>query len=570
MNDNLIAASRTLLIIEDSLEDRELYQRYLTSDSDYRYTFLEAALVADGLAIWRAQRPDCVLLDSQLPDGNGLNSLQTMMVEGGVGNCAIVMLTGTGDTQTVAQAMKAGAHDYLDKNRITAESLRHAVNTAVEKARLQRQLDEQREWFRVTLASIGDGVLATDTTGNVTFINEVAQHLTGWTQAEAQGQPITEVFQIINEETRATVESPVIRTLREGRIVGLANHTILIARDGREVPIDDSAAPIRDEKGMVKGAVLIFRDIAERKVAEAAMARLAAIITHSDDAIISKNLDGIIMSWNKGAERLFGYTAGEMIGRSVTLLIPDDHQDEEPRILARLRRGETIQHYETIRRRKDGSLCEVSLTVSPIKDATGRIIGASKVSRDITARKRMEEQLRTSEEQFRATFEQAAVGIAHVALDGRWLLVNQRLCEIVGYTREELLASTFQDITHPDDLAADLTLMQQVLAGKLSRYEIEKRYLRKDGSIVWGNLTVALVRKPTGTPNYFISVVENINRRKQMEEALRESNEELSQFNRLAVDRELRMIELKQEVNELCTQLGQPQRYDLAFDKEPA
>src|SRR5215218_5625179 len=126
--------------------------------------------------------------------------------------------------------------------------------------------------------------------------------------------------------------------------------------------------------------------------AELARARLAAIVESADDAIISKTLEGVITSWNRGAERIFGYTAEEIIGRPVTVLFPEDHFDEEPAILARIRAGERVEHYETVRKRKDGSLVEISLTVSPIRGADGRVIGASKVARDITDRKRAEEE----------------------------------------------------------------------------------------------------------------------------------------------------------------------------------
>jgi PAS domain S-box-containing protein len=146
--------------------------------------------------------------------------------------------------------------------------------------------------------------------------------------------------------------------------------------------------PTRDDAGRIYGLLLVLLDAAEPRRDESASRRLAAIVESSDDAILSKDLNGIIASWNRGAERLFGYTADEVIGRSVTLLIPDDHPDEEPNILARIRRGETIDHYETVRRRKDGSLVDISLTVSPVIDDDGVIVGASKIARDITYQQR--------------------------------------------------------------------------------------------------------------------------------------------------------------------------------------
>ena len=150
--------------------------------------------------------------------------------------------------------------------------------------------------------------------------------------------------------------------------------------------------PLFDNSGTLIGAVNMLVDISDRKRADLDAQRLASIVESSDDAIISKGLDGIITSWNRGAERLFGYTAEEVIGKPVTILIPEDRMNEEPEILDRIRRGERIDHYDTVRRRKDGSLIDISLTVSPLKDADGRIIGASKIARDITERKRAQEQ----------------------------------------------------------------------------------------------------------------------------------------------------------------------------------
>ena len=248
---------------------------------------------------------------------------------------------------------------------------------------------------------------------------------------------------------------------------------------------------------------------AERSRAEA-MSVLAAIVSSSDDAIVSKNLDGVITSWNKSAERIFGYTAEEVVGKHITLIIPPDHRDEEAGILARLRKGERIDHFQTVRMRKDGTTLDVSLSISPVRDATGKVIGASKVARDITAQKRAQQAARESEERFRLTFENAAVGIAHVGQDGRWLRVNNKLCEIVGYSRQELLQKRYQDITHPEDLDRDIDSKARVASGVDETYSTEKRYVRKDGSIAWVYLTVSALRDARGKLVHFISVLQDI------------------------------------------------------------
>ena len=269
-----------------------------------------------------------------------------------------------------------------------------------------RESQETRAFLETTLASIGDAVITTDTAGRILFANAVAQSVLGWPAAEMSGKPLDEVFRIINEYSRAPVESPVAKVLREGTVVGLANHTLLIARDGTEIPIDDSGAPIRDVAGTVYGTVLVFRDVTARRRAEETSRLLASIVESSDDAIISKDLHGVITSWNKGAERLFGYTAAEAIGQPMTLIAAPDRLDEMPPILARIARGEGVDHYETVRRTKGGQLVQVSLTISPIHDGIGRIVGASKIARDITERKRAEAALQAKSDELRAVSQQ--------------------------------------------------------------------------------------------------------------------------------------------------------------------
>jgi len=274
-----------------------------------------------------------------------------------------------------------------EDQQLRSDAMQNAKSILFARDRAEEELRKQSEWLQVTLSSIGDGVISTDTEGLITFMNGVAERLTGWPLADALGQPLTEVFHIVNERTRQLVENPALRALKEGAIVGLANHTILISRDGTQRPIDDSAAPIRDLAGATIGAVLVFRDVTEHKRAERTQAQLAAIVESSEDAIISKSLDGIVRSWNVGAERLFGYMAEEAIGQPITFIIPPDRQDEEDLIIGRILQGERVEPFETMRRRKDGRLLDISISVSPIRDSEGHVIGASKIARDITSQK---------------------------------------------------------------------------------------------------------------------------------------------------------------------------------------
>src|SRR5581483_1456228 len=274
----------------------------------------------------------------------------------------------------------------------------------------------------------------------------VAESLTGWPQQKAVGQPLDAVFRIVNEHTRKPVENPVVRVLAEGKVVGLANHTVLIARDGTERPIDDSAAPIRDAGGVLRGVVLIFRDITERRKAEVVRSRLAVIVESSEDAIYSKDVDGTITSWNRGAERLYGYAAEEVIGRPVAIIVPPDQPDELPGIMDRLRKGERVERYETVRVRKDGRRVEVSLSVSPMWDGSDRMLGASVIAQDITARKRAEEERREAVARLDALIAHAPIGIALFDPDLRFITLNDRAATVDGIPKDAHLGRTVSEL----------------------------------------------------------------------------------------------------------------------------
>ncbi|MCO5129945.1 MAG: PAS domain S-box protein [Xanthobacteraceae bacterium] len=195
-------------------------------------------------------------------------------------------------------------------------------------------------------------------------------------------------------ENWSGIEPLLRQVLATGETVSAKDRPFTVKRHGHPETgyFDMSCSPVHDASGGIDGVLCILEETTQRLAAEQ---HLAAIVESSDDAIVSKNLDGIISSWNVGAERLFGYTADEVVGKSITILIPEDRQDEEPDILARLRKGERVEHFETIRKRKDGSLIDISLTISPVRNDRGDIIGASKIARDITGRRAAETLQRT-------------------------------------------------------------------------------------------------------------------------------------------------------------------------------
>ncbi len=256
----------------------------------------------------------------------------------------------------------------------------------------EHRVTEFRDLLQTALYSIGDAVIVTDAKGIITFLNPAARTISGW-DGEAIGQPLHVVFAITHQFTGATVEDPAAVVLREGNVGALAKDTVLTSKDGRVIPVGDSSAPIRDKAGNMIGVVLVFRDLTAPQKAEEVHLHMASIVESSEDAIIGERPDGTITSWNEAAARIFGYSAEEVIGSNITALTPEGCGDDGFEIVQRIQRGEHVRHYETVRRRKDGAEIAVDLSISPIRDTAGHIVGASKIARDITDRKRAQEQM---------------------------------------------------------------------------------------------------------------------------------------------------------------------------------
>ncbi|MBL7210455.1 MAG: PAS domain S-box protein [Candidatus Omnitrophica bacterium] len=336
-------------------------------------------------------------------------------------------------------------------------------------------LRESRAWLSVTLASIGDGVITTDNQGRITFMNQIAQNLTGWNEEEAIKLPLEKVFSILNEDSGKVIENPVARVLREKKIILLGNHTILITKNGNRLPIDDSAAPIKDKEGNIIGVVLIFRDVTSRRKNEEEMRRLASIVESSDDAIIGKVLDGTLVSWNRGAERLYGYSAKEAIGKNIKFLLPADRKDEFNDIIERIKKGERIERFETVRVKKDGGQIDVSLTISPIYNSIGKVIGASAIARDISAAKSLsrlkDEFISTVSHELRTPLSITKEGIS-IILDRIAGEINKKQQDILGTARDNI-----DRLARVIDSLLDISRIE---AGKL---ELQRKMININGLI---------------------------------------------------------------------------------------
>jgi PAS domain S-box-containing protein len=391
-----------------------------------------------------------------------------------------------------------------------------------------------REYAENIIATMRDPLVVLDSDLRVESVNRAFYRTFDATPPETVGRFIYELgnHQFDIPELRALLEEilPHSQTVDdyivESNFEHLGRRSLLL-----------NARRMHSRAGSQGRIVVAIEDMTARKQAEEAQARLAAIVASSDDAIISKDLTGVITSWNSGAERLFGYSAHEAVGQPITLLIPPDRFEEENGILERIRRGDGVDHFETVRRRKDGTQVDVSVAVSPIRDREGTVVGASKIARDITERKTVEAAVRDSEERYRTLFDLGPVAVYSCDAAGVIQTFNRRAAELWG--REPALGDTTQrfcgsfSMFRPDGrlMPHEQCPMAEVVAGTLSEVrDAEVVIERPDGTRVTVIVNIRPLKNQDGQITGAINCFFDITERKQIEETLRDSDRRKNEF----------------------------------------
>jgi PAS domain S-box-containing protein len=416
-------------------------------------------------------------------------------------------------------------------------------------------LSKDQEFLQCLLSNLFEAVVACDAEGKLVVMNKAAQRLHGLGAEPVPADLWAGYYSLYHADGHTLMvmeEVPLYRALH-GEVV--QNVEVVIAPgEGLDTPTESprytlltNSVPILDADGQKLGAVVVMRDITERKRAEAArneMQLFAERLLLALDAAEMGSWDWDVNSpsgrvyWTPYHEVIFGYEPGQP-ERCYADWERRVHPEDLDWVTKTVNKAKDNHEDYAIQYRiiwPDGSLHWVDARGRFHYDAQGKPVRMFGLVSDVTKQKQMREDVRESEERFRATFEQAAIGMAHVGNDGSWLRVNQKLCSIIGYTHEELSGMTWQQITHPEDLETDLQHVQQLLAGTIQTYSMEKRYIHKDGSITWANITVSLVKESlqtgiSGTPKYFIVAIEQIDERKQIELDLHKRAQELLDLN---------------------------------------
>jgi PAS domain S-box-containing protein len=408
--------------------------------------------------------------------------------------------------------------------------------------------------LETVIENISEAVVVSDLNGKLLHFNHAAMGMLGYASMDEGRRNFSELadtFELSGMDGAAwpVDQWPLARILRgeklhdfEARMRRIGDAWKRVYSFGGTIAHDAAGKPLM--------AVVTFSDITERQGAETAALQLAAIVESSADAVIGKDLNSIVTSWNATAERMFGYSADEMVGRSITLIIPPGHQNEEEQILSKVRRGERVEHFETERLKKDGGLVAISVTVSPIKDSHGRVIGASKVARDITGRKRVENDLRDSEERFRLLVD----GVHEYAIilldtEGRVVSWNAGAERAKGYKAAEIIGRSFSVFYPPEDIVAGKPAMELKMAAEQGRWEDEGWRVRADGTRFWASVLITALKDDTGNLRGFSKLTRDITERKQAEEVIRQLNTDLEQR---VIERTAQLQTANKELEAFC------------------
>ncbi len=397
----------------------------------------------------------------------------------------VTRMSGTGQDVTDARAAEETAR------RLAAEQAGRA------------EAEAGRGRLEAVLEGIGEAFIAFDSRLRYTYVNRRSEEMLGRPRAELLGRSVDEVFPEVVSPSWAVLH----RVARERRPEQVEFLSPMLGRW-----ISMRVSPWNG------GVSVFYEDVTDRRRALEERSRLAAIVESSEDAIFSKTLEGIVQTWNAGAERLYGYTAAEMVGRSVATLAPPDRVDEIPAILERLARGERLSSFETVRVRKDGTPIDVLLAISPLHDADGRVVGASTIARDVSERRRADAALRASEARYRRLIDTAEEGIWLLDREGRTTYVNERMAGMLGRPAAEVEGRPLTEFVHPS-ARAEVAEHLARLDGARERHDV--RLVRADGSDLWALVSLSSVRGEAGEWQGTLAMVTDVTDRRRAEESVR-------------------------------------------------
>ncbi|BAY11512.1 PAS domain-containing protein [Calothrix sp. NIES-2098] len=537
---------RTVLIVDDSPEDRELYLRYLREDREYDYHFVQAELGHLGLDLWQQHQPDIVLVDYFLPDLDGREFLSQLQLKTGQLFLPVIVVTGQGNEAIAVQAIKAGAQDYLVQGSITADGLRVAVNAAIENMQLRNQLQQalqqvqdelaerkrtekilqdNQQSLRLALEAARMGTWDWNILTNQIQWSSNLEALFGFAPGEFDGTYATFISRIHPDDRDRVLESinAAITTGADYKIefrVLYANGDVRWALSQGKVFYDQTGQPVR-----MAGVDL---DITERKHVEEQLRLQAQVLAQTHDSVISTDLNGYITSWNQGAERVFGYSAQEAIGKHIQLIYPQPEMLSvlENQVIAPLK-AKGKHEVEVTVQRKSGELITVLLSLSLLRDRDLCPVGMIGFSMDITARKHAEAALQDNEQLLRLALSGAHAGSWDWEIHTGKIIWSPENYDLYGFdpSKSQIQYADWYNALHPDDRAGADAEVKRVIEQRLPEFNCEFRIVHPQRGICWLLALGRITFDDRGQPVRMSGINLDISDRKRAEEELRQSEE---------------------------------------------
>jgi PAS domain S-box-containing protein len=562
----------TILIVEDDLGLNELISERIQQTGFDTFAAFSAGEAFDWL---KANNPLMMLLDYSLPDMTGKELLENLNVEG-IDLPPFVVATGQGDERIAVEMMKLGAKDYILKDRNFLEMIPIVIaktTEAVEKEQIlqltELELKESYRFNQQIIEGAQEGIVVFDSDMRFKVFNPYMEKITGIPVDEVIGKHLFDIPVFLKD---SGVVDLIERALR-GEVFDEIDVPFDIPMTGKSGWTSDKSAPLFNHSGEIIGVITTVHDITVRKQSEVALSESEANLS---EAIFIANLgfwkydiDSGMFTFNDQFYKLYHTTAEKEGGYLMStsnytkkFVHPDDMHVVADEIQKALQTNGSNYSFLVDHRIicTDGQLKYITVSIRIIKDDHGRIISMNGVNQDITERKLAEENLRISEVKFRNIFENSIVGKSITTLDGK-VSVNKAFSDIIGYSLEELSNMNWREFTYKDDIEYNAKEINSLLKGEKNFSQWEKRYIHKNRSIVWVHISIVLLRDIEGNPTHFISEIYNITERKLAEQALQEKMNELLDFHRLTVGRELKMIDLKKEVNKLLEESGSEPKY---------
>jgi PAS domain S-box-containing protein len=511
-----MAQAKILIVEDESIVARDLQRRLIHLGYD-----VVGAVPSGDEAIKKASilLPDLILMDVRLKgDIDGIEAATEIRFRYGIPS---IYLSAYADNDTLKRASVTEPFGYILKP-FEERELHTTIEMALYRNELEHKIRENETWYGTTLRSLGEAVIATNTSGIIKFMNAAAESLTGWRLNEAQGQDLFKVFRTLEESVKGKIVNPVEQILKSKVTAVLKNHAVLVSRDGKEFPIDESASPIKDERGSTVGVVLVFQDVSERKRTQEALRSSQEyaqnIIGSSLDMIVAVDLDRNIIEFNKAAELTFGYKKEEVLGRHIDILYADHEVSSSVNKDTEVNGQAMMEIYN---RRKNGEVFPALLSSAVLKNSRGEKIGFMGVSRDITELRRAEATLRTAQEYAQNIVNSSLDMIVAVDKDQRIVEFNRAAEETFGYTAKEILGKSIS-VLYSDQSEADRIHTATISNGKCVQ-EVDS--CRKNGEVFPSLLSASVLKNADGKAIGMMGVSRDITEVKRAQEALRESEE---------------------------------------------